>query len=114
MQTEDDMTDPGRRREDADNAARVAVVAAMTPYESRLQSVERITEKLNRAVFGDDLAPGLIAQMKAINGKLDTLIDQSEARLNQWRGVRTALIVVGAISSVPALQALGKALGLIP
>lgn len=88
----------------------------MTPYVLKVDQLARDMELLWWTVFGNEKAgqAGLVASMKSIQGKLDTLIELSSARENQWKGIRTALAIIGALSSLPLLQALGKLAGILP
>lgn len=63
---------------------------------------------LKWTVYGNEVAgeQGLVKSMRSIQAKLDTIIDLSEARDNQWKGIKIALGVVGTLSSIPALQIL--------
>jgi hypothetical protein len=72
--------------------------------------------QLEALMYGDvrTRQVGIIERIAKLEDKIDQLIDQNEARLNQWKGMRTAIVVIGALSSVPALQALGKLFGLLP
>lgn len=75
---------------------------------------------LKWTVYGNDIAgeAGLVKSMRVIQTKLDTLIDLSDARKNQWKGMKAGLGIVGILSSIPALQillpALGKLMGITP
>jgi len=88
----------------------------MTPFLLKLDRVVEDAKQLRWTVYGDAAigADGMVSTMKDIQKKMGVLIDQNEARDNQWKGIRAALVVVGALSSVPALQALGKLIGIIP
>jgi hypothetical protein len=88
----------------------------MTPYVLRVAQDQDDLRLLKWTVYGNEQAGevGLVKSMKSIQGKLDTLIASSEARENQWKGIRNALAIIGALSSLPLLQALGKLMGLLP
>lgn len=88
----------------------------ITPYRLQLEQDREDIRLIKWTLYGNEIAGevGLVRSVKSMQSKLDTLIDLSEARENQWKGIRNALIAVGALSSVPALQALGKLFGLLP
>lgn len=91
----------------------------MTPIVLKVDNLADDIRMLKWTVYGNEIAGelGLVKSMRSIQTKLDTLIDLSEARENQWKGIKTALILIGSISSIPALQiilpAVGKALGVL-
>lgn len=97
-------------------AVKNEVLQQMTPYVLKIDNLARDQELLLWTVFGNEKAgeAGLVKSMKSIQGKLDTLIELSNARENQWKGIRNALAVIGALSSLPVLQALGKLTGILP
>lgn len=80
-----EMSEPGGRKTDLDNKVRIAVVQAMVPYELRLGDLEKRQGLLLRAVFGDELAPGLKTRVEAIDGKVDQLLKTQEDRVEDWK-----------------------------
>lgn len=111
------MPDDSRRRwEDIRVEIRAAVADAMTPLRLTTDRLDMDVRQLKTTVYGDPALRirGLVERLEGIESKLDTLIDQSEARLNQWTGIKTALIIIGTVSSLPTLQLIGKALGVLP
>jgi len=88
----------------------------MTPYALQLDQLVSDVRMLKWTVYGNEVAGelGLVRSMKSIQTKLDTLIDSSEARNNQWKGIKNALVVMGIVSGIPALQTIGKIVGLWP
>lgn len=88
----------------------------MTPYLLRLDQMSDDLRMLKWTVYGNEAAGelGLVKSVKSMQGKLDTIIELSHARENQWKGIRNALIVIGSISTLPALQVLGRVVGLWP
>jgi len=88
----------------------------MTPYVLKLDQMQDDLRMLKWTVYGNEAAgeAGLVKSMKLIQSKLDTLIESSQARENQWKGIRNALAIIGALSSLPVLQLLGKLAGLWP
>jgi hypothetical protein len=114
----DDMDEQprGRRWDDVRTEIRAAVADAVLTMRLTLDRLDHEVLSLKTTVYGDPSRRirGLAERMEAIESKIDTIIDQNEARLNQWKGIKTALVIVGAISSVPALQTLAKVFGLIP
>lgn len=88
----------------------------MTPYLLKLDQMADDLRMLKWTVYGNEAAgeAGLVKSVRSMQAKLDTLIDLSEARNNQWKGIRNALAVIGALSSLPLLQTLGKLAGLWP
>lgn len=88
----------------------------ITPYRLQLEQDREDIRLMKWTLYGNSEAgeTGLVKSVKSMQSKLDTLIDLSEARENQWKGIRNALVVIGALSGVPALQALGKLVGLWP
>lgn len=115
-----DEQPPRRRWEDVQREIEFrippALAQAMTPYRLAVDEVHRDVQGLKLVVYGNPAqgVHGMVERMGAIEKKLDTVIDQNEARLNQWKGIKAAIVVVGAISSVPALQTIAKVFGLIP
>jgi hypothetical protein len=109
------MADP-ITRDDLRDVVTHEVRQHVTPYVLKLDNVADDVRMLKWTVYGNEAAgeAGLVKSMKSIQAKLDSLIESSAARDNQWKGIRNALIAVGTISSVPALQALGKLLGIWP
>lgn len=91
----------------------------MTSIVLKVDNLADDMRMLKWTVYGNEAAgeAGLVKSMRSIQTKLDTLIDLSEARENQWKGIKTALVVIGSISSIPALQvllpAIGKFIGLL-
>lgn len=91
----------------------------MTPIVLKLDNLADDMRMLKWTVYGNEAAgeAGLVKSMKLIQSKLDTLIDLSEARDNQWKGIKKVLIATATIASIPALQVtipiLGKILGAI-
>lgn len=106
----------GRRWEDVRTEVRAAVNDAVLTMRLTVDRLDHEVLALKTTVYGDPTRHirGLAERMAAIEGKLDTLIDQSEARINQWKGVKTALAFIGLLSSIPALQVIGKAVGILP
>ena len=92
----------------------------MTPYVLKLDQMIEDLRMLKWTVYGNETAgeQGLVKSMRSIQGKLDTLIDKSDARDNQWKGIKIALAAIGGIASIPALQIilpiLGKIIGAVP
>jgi hypothetical protein len=88
----------------------------MTPHVLKLDSLTEDIRLLKWTVYGNEQAgePGLVRSMKSIQTKLDTLIKLSEARENQWKGIKNAIVAVGAISSFPLIQAIGHLMGIWP
>ena len=76
---------PRRKSPDIEAQVRVAVIQAFVPYELRLGDIEKRQALLYRAVFGDELVPGLKKQVEAIDGKVDQLLEQQEARIADWK-----------------------------
>lgn len=103
-------------RDELRDAVTYEVRQQLTPYLLKVDQMSDDQRMMKWTLYGNEAAgeAGLVKSVKSIQGKLDTLIDLSEARENQWKGIRNALIAVGALSSVPALQALGKLLGILP
>jgi hypothetical protein len=118
----DEMEDPPRHRRwedvqyEIERRVPIAVSQAMTPYRLTVDETYRDVQGLKTVVYGSAAQGirGVVERMGTIEGKLNTIIDQNEARINQWQGIKTALVVIGALSSLPALQALGKLFGLLP
>lgn len=88
----------------------------LTPYLLQVGQDREDIRLMKWTLYGNSEAgeKGLVKSVQSMQDKLDTLIDLSQARENQWKGIRNALAVIGAISSLPALQALGKLTGLWP
>lgn len=92
----------------------------MTAYVLKVDQMSEDLRMVKWTLYGNEAAgeAGLVKGVKSMQTKLDKLIELSEARDNQWKGIRIALTVVGSISSVSALQVLlpllGKAVGLTP
>jgi hypothetical protein len=106
-----------RRKEDMDNAVRYAIMQAMVPFQLRLERIEEVNSRLSRVVFGDELLPGLVTQMKDISGKLDTIMKQSGERQVLLSSLkRTAELtrwIVVFLGSVAGLLIALNALGVI-
>jgi hypothetical protein len=88
----------------------------LTPVVLKLDNLADDIRMLKWTVYGNEQAgeAGLVKSVKSMQGKLDKIIELSEARDNQWKGIRNALTVIGALSSLPLLQTLGKLTGLWP
>lgn len=106
-----------RRKEDMDNAVRFAIMQAMVPFQIRLERIEADNGRLTRVVFGDELLPGLVTQMKDIGSKLDAILKQSNERQVLLRSLtRTAEVtrwIVVFLGSVAGLIIALNALGVI-
>lgn len=102
--------------EELRNAVTSEMRQQMTPYLLRLDQMSDDLRMLKWTVYGNEAAGelGLVKSVKSMQGKLDTIIELSHARENQWKGIRNALIVIGSISTLPALQVLGRVVGLWP
>ena len=102
--------------EELRNAVTSEMRQQMTPYVLKLDNMADDIRMLKWTVYGNEAAgeAGLVKSVRSIQGKLDTLIELSQARENQWKGIRNALIVIGSVSSFPLLQALGKLIGIVP
>jgi len=88
----------------------------MTVYVLKVDQMQDDLRMLKWTVYGNEAAgeQGLVKSVKSMQSKLDTLIELSQARDNQWKGIRNALTIIGALSSLPVLQLLGKLAGLWP
>ena len=88
----------------------------LTPYQLKIDQMQDDLRMLKWTVYGNEAAgeAGLVKSMKLIQSKLDTLIESSQARENQWKGIRNALAIIGALSSLPVLQLIGKVAGVWP
>lgn len=88
----------------------------MTPYLLKVDQMNDDQRLMKWTLYGNNEAGeiGLVKSVRSMQTKLDTLIDLSTARDNQWKGIRTALAVIGALSSLPLLQTLGKLAGIWP
>lgn len=103
---------------------RAAVTSEMrqqlTPYALKVDQMSDDLRMVKWTLYGNEAAGelGLVKGVKSMQSKLDRLIELSQARDNQWKGIRTALIIVGSISSVPTIQVLlpvlGRILGIQP
>ena len=89
----------------------------MTSYVLKVDQILEDMRMLKWTVYGNETAGelGLVKSVRSIQTKLDTILELSQARENQWKGIKAALIAIGAITSIPALQVLlpivGKAIG---
>src|SRR5689334_17809833 len=88
----DDPAAPHRRWEDIQHEIVIQVAQAMTAFRLTLDRLDRSTEELRATVYGrpDLRMPGIIdrleqfeGRIKAIDSKLDTLLDESRDRTNQ-------------------------------
>lgn len=98
------------------NAVTSEMRQQMTPYVLKLDNMADDLRMLKWTVYGNEVAgeAGLVKSVKSMQGKLDQLIELSQARENQWKGIRNALVIIGGISTLPALQVLGRVVGLWP
>lgn len=83
---------------DKDNSALIEKIGICRDGLKDLQSL----------LYGDPrfLITGLAAEIRAIRVTLDALEEEREAFMNQIKGVKIALYVVGVIAGIPALNAI--------
>lgn len=88
----------------------------LTPYLLQVSQDREDIRLMKWTLYGNTEAgeKGLVKSVQSMQDKLDKLIDLSEARENQWKGIRNALITIGTLSSIPLIQALGKLAGIWP
>lgn len=103
-------------RDELRDAVTSEVNQKLTPYLLQVSQDREDIRLMKWTLYGNSEAgeTGLVKSVRSMQGKLDTLIDSSVARDNQWKGIRNALAVIGALSSLPLLQTLGKLVGLWP
>lgn len=78
----------------------------LTAYVLQMSLNTKDVEMIKWTLYGNEMAgeAGIVKSVKSMSVKLDTLIDLGHARENQWKGIKAAFVVVGAISSIPAIQ----------
>ncbi len=116
-----------RRYDDLRDSIRASVADAMTVYRLTTDRLDQDIQRLKFTVFGDQTSQimGLVgrldkieASMREINHKLETLIDASQARDNQFLGAKKAFYVLSAIAALlggpPAIANLLKTFGVTP
>lgn len=85
----------------------------MTAPVLQIDGMLRDLVQIKWTLYGNEQAGelGLVKSVKSISTKLDTIIENQEARNNQWRGIKIAITVLAAMSSIPALQIVLPAIG---
>ena len=98
------------------NAVTSEMRQQMTPYVLKVDNLADDIRMIKWTLYGNEAAGelGLVKGVKSMQTKLDKIIELSEARENQWKGIRNALVIIGSISTLPALQVLGRVVGLWP
>ena len=92
------------------NAVTSEVAQRMTSYVLNMDQANRDLVMIKWTLYGNEIAGdvGLVRSVKGLNEKLDRVLDLSEARTNQWRGVKIALGIVGTLLSIQILPQLGQ------
>lgn len=84
-----DTTPQNRRWADLTAVISVEVRQALTPFTLRLDRVDNDLQHVKTTLYGNPSfeLPGLVKQVKDIDGKLDLILDQRKQTLWLMRGV---------------------------